>query len=168
MLDISGGGGLLKLIKTIPTALLIVMSQSICAESPRLKQPNTLNVEQLMSAKEFKAAGLDKLSSEEIEALNQWLSIYSVQLFQTVQGVGTKGVGNNCSTVIESQIEGEFNGWDGETIFKLANGQIWQQSSYAYTYHYAYRPEVTIFQSGGACKMKVKGVNDSITVKRLR
>jgi hypothetical protein len=33
--------------------------------------------------------------------------------------------------VIETQISGEFKGWDGETIFKMMNGQIWQQSTYA-------------------------------------
>ncbi len=71
-------------------------------------------------------------------------------------------------SVIESQIDGTFEGWSGETVFKLTNGQIWQQSSYAYTYHYAYRPAVTIFPSGGGCKMKVEGVSDSISVKRLK
>ena len=34
--------------------------------------------------------------------------------------------------VIESQIDGEFEGWEGETVFVLTNGQIWQQSSYDY------------------------------------
>jgi hypothetical protein len=48
-------------------------------------------------------------------------------------------------TVIESSIDGEFKGWDGSTIFKLSNGQIWQQSSYAYMYHYAYNPPVLIY-----------------------
>lgn len=70
--------------------------------------------------------------------------------------------------VVESQIEGEFTGWEGETIFKLTNGQIWQQSSYAYTYHYAYRPEVLIYPSSGRYKMQVKGVDSTIFVNRLK
>ncbi|MDR0881742.1 MAG: hypothetical protein LBP55_04270, partial [Candidatus Adiutrix sp.] len=41
--------------------------------------------------------------------------------------------GGGCSGAIESQIDGTFEGWSGETVFKLTNGQIWQQSSYAYT-----------------------------------
>ena len=36
------------------------------------------------------------------------------------------------SNVIHSYIDDDFEGWEGETIFKLDNGQIWQQSSYAY------------------------------------
>lgn len=70
--------------------------------------------------------------------------------------------------VVESQIDGEFQGWEGETIFKLMNGQIWQQSQYSYTYHYAYMPSVIIYSSGGGYKMKVDGVNDTIYVKQLR
>lgn len=71
-------------------------------------------------------------------------------------------------SVIESRIDGEFTGWEGETIFRLQNGQIWQQSSYAYTYHYAYRPEVLIYRSGTGFKMKVEGVDRAINVERLK
>lgn len=70
--------------------------------------------------------------------------------------------------VIESRIDGAFEGWSGETIFKLANGQIWEQSSYAYTYHYAYNPEVIIYSSGGGYKLRVDGVDSTINVIRLK
>lgn len=70
--------------------------------------------------------------------------------------------------VIETQINGEFTGWDGDTIFKLANGQFWQQDSYAYTYHYAYRPNVLIYYVDGRYKMTVEGVDSSIYVIRLQ
>ncbi len=69
--------------------------------------------------------------------------------------------------LIESRIEGDFEGWDGETIFKLDNGQIWQQVSFAFTYHYAFRPKVTIIKTHGAYKMVVHGVSGTIFVKRL-
>ena len=70
--------------------------------------------------------------------------------------------------VVESRIEDEFTDWDGETIFKLVNGQIWQQSSYAYTYHYAYRPEVLIAKASRGYTMHVEGVDSTLTVVRLR
>lgn len=69
--------------------------------------------------------------------------------------------------VIESRIDGEFSGWEGETIFRLRNGQVWQQSSYAYKYHYAYSPGVLIYRSGSVYKMCVNGVDGEITVRRL-
>lgn len=76
--------------------------------------------------------------------------------------------GGGCGGAIESQIDGTFEGWSGDTVFKLTNGQLWQQSSYAYTYHYAYRPKVVIFSGDGGCKMKVDGVSDTVSVRRLR
>ena len=72
------------------------------------------------------------------------------------------------SDIIESSIDGDFNGWEGETIFKLSNGQIWQQSSYAYTYHYGYCPKVIIIKSGNLYKMQVEGVSSTIYVTRLK
>jgi hypothetical protein len=72
-------------------------------------------------------------------------------------------------TVIETQMDGDFEGWEGETIFKLANGQIWQQSEYAFTYTYSYRPDVLIYRSEtGGWKMQVEGVERTIGVQRLK
>ena len=76
--------------------------------------------------------------------------------------------GAATSDVIHSYIDGDFEGWEGETIFKLDNGQIWQQSSYAYIYHYAYHPEVMIINDGGTWKMKVEDVDEVIEVIRLK
>ena len=86
------------------------------------------------------------------------------KLAETVAKFAPAGDGPD---LIESRIEGEFEGWDGETIFKLANGQIWQQVSFAFTYHYAFRPKVTIIKTHGAYKMLVDGVSGTIFVKRL-
>jgi hypothetical protein len=56
---------------------------------------------------------------------------------------------------VESKIAGEFNGWEGKTIVKLINGQIWQLTEYHYEYRYAYMPEVIIYPTAGGPKMKV-------------
>jgi hypothetical protein len=122
-----------------------------------------MDVRRFMTAAEFKNAGLDRLSPAEMDALNQWLAKFAAQVTQVASGAGS-----GCRGAIESQIEGTFQGWSGDSIFKLTNGQIWQQASYAYTYHYAYRPAVIIAPSGGSCKMTVEGVSDSIMVRRLR
>ncbi len=60
------------------------------------------------------------------------------------------------SDVIESQINGEFNGWEGETIYELTNGQVWQQSTYDYEYTYSYMPDVFIYNAGNGYKMQVE------------
>ncbi len=69
---------------------------------------------------------------------------------------------------IESQISGNFNGWEGETVVKLMNGQIWQQTEYWYYYHYAFMPKVLIYKSGGGLKMKVDGIDKAVGVTQLK
>jgi S1-C subfamily serine protease len=69
--------------------------------------------------------------------------------------------------LIESRIEAEFEGWEGDTIFTLANGQIWQQVTFGFFYTYRFRPKVWIIKTHGAYKMKVDGVSSTIFVKRL-
>lgn len=71
------------------------------------------------------------------------------------------------ANVVETRIDGEFNGWDGETIFNMMNGQIWKQSNYAYQYHYAYMPDVLIYEFNGSWVMKVEGVDETINVTQL-
>lgn len=71
-------------------------------------------------------------------------------------------------SIIESKIDGDFEGWQGETIVKLYNGQIWQQSKYYYHYHYAFMPKVLVFKSGSEYKMWVEGIKQAISVKRLK
>jgi len=71
-------------------------------------------------------------------------------------------------SVIESQVDGEFEGWEGETIVKLTNGQIWQQSEYHYNYHYAYMPKVIIYKKGSRYEMMVDGTDKAVAVKKIR
>jgi hypothetical protein len=66
---------------------------------------------------------------------------------------------------IKSQVVSDFNGWSGNTLFELQNGQIWKQDEYQYWYHYAYRPVVIIKRDNGTYKMFYK--NKSIKVRRM-
>ena len=67
--------------------------------------------------------------------------------------------------VTESRIEGEFRGWDKDKIYKLANGDIWQQASYHYEYKYANNPEVMVYTYNGTTFMQVDGTK--CEVKKL-
>ena len=69
--------------------------------------------------------------------------------------------------VFQTQIDGEFNGWEGETVFKLMNGQVWKQSSYAYHYSYKFMPKVTIYKSSYGYKMKVDGDSETVDVEQI-
>ena len=74
----------------------------------------------------------------------------------------------SCSPAIESTIVGDIEGWDGDTIFKLDNGQIWQQAAYDYTYFYEYRPDITIYQTTSGWRMKVEDETETVLVKRIK
>jgi hypothetical protein len=56
----------------------------------------------------------------------------------------------------------------GETIFKLDNGEIWQQAEYDYTYFDAYHPDVTIYQTSAGCRMRVEDEDETVIVKRIK
>jgi hypothetical protein len=69
----------------------------------------------------------------------------------------------------ESKIEGTFEGWAGDTTFQLRNGQVWKQSSYAYSYHYAYCPDIIIYDSGGGSMLRLADDDShAIQVRRIR
>ena len=73
-----------------------------------------------------------------------------------------------AETVIESKVDGTFNGWDGNTIVKLTNGQVWQQSKYHYEYDYAYRPDVLLYRDGATWTMRVEGTKRAVEVEELK
>ncbi|HEX5153079.1 MAG TPA: hypothetical protein VFW07_16630 [Parafilimonas sp.] len=72
------------------------------------------------------------------------------------------------SGVMETLIDGAFDGWDGETIFKMMNGTVWQQAEYSCMYQYAYMPEVLIYEKGDGYYMKVEDVDEEIRVTQVK
>ncbi|TGD72962.1 hypothetical protein E4634_11785 [Mangrovimicrobium sediminis] len=83
-------------------------------------------VEGLMTADEFDAAGLDKLSEAERKALNEWLIRYTAWEAPAQQRSAEVRELEN-ETGISANIKAPFNGWSGSTRFYLDNGQIWEQ-----------------------------------------
>lgn len=77
---------------------------------------------------------------------------------------------SSCNAAIETHIDGDFNGWDDEVIYKMDDGSIWQQSNYHYHYHYTYHPSVTIYPTrSGVCHIKVEGDDDEgVDVNRIK
>lgn len=132
-----------------------------------------LKVDQVMTPQEMRETGIANLSPAQRQAFDAWLNRYTLRIL-TVKSESdptpsSKSLGHSsCSPAIESTISGEIEGWDGETIFKLDNGQIWQQAVYDYTYFYAYRPDVTIYQTSAGCRMKVEDETETVLVKRIK
>jgi hypothetical protein len=60
----------------------------------------------------------------------------------------------------------EFKGHDDGAIFRLANGQVWQQRRYRYRYKYKYRPRVRLYQNQSRWFMEFDCMNEPMEVVR--
>ena len=148
--------------------------------------PLTADVEQQMSAEQFKAAGLDKLSKQELAALNAWLqqkvaveTNKAVETaVETAREEGRKEVKEKnrgffdfgSQEPIQSNIVGEFKGFANGKQYTLANGQVWEQIEPASLAGVRKTdPEVSI--KPGMFNnwfMQIKGYNTAAKVRRVK
>ena len=93
-------------------------------------QTQSPTLEERMSQADFRASGLDKLSPAELAQLNAWLQAHGGSGPQMVTSTGAPVFYPHASDreAIEAHIDGLFTGWRGKTVFKLDNGQEWQQA----------------------------------------
>ena len=153
--------------------LLILVSASVAKDFPGVKG--------LMSAEEFAGAGLNKLSVEELKALDQWLLRYTKddvpELVKEVpelkESIELKAAvapePKPEPKVIQSRIKGGFKGWAGKTIFELENGQIWKQRQSGKYRSKLDSPEVRISKNFmGFYVMEIVKTGRQIGVKRVR
>lgn len=82
-----------------------------------------------LGSDELSAAGIDGLTPEQIEALNSLAERYKAGKGPDNFGKSARETGASPPRRIETRIVGEFRGWGGGTIFRLENGQLWQQSN---------------------------------------
>jgi hypothetical protein len=103
-------------------------------------------LEEQMTGKEFSAAGLGKLTPEELSALNAWIRRHSLATLDApaaAAAVASAGAAPDAENIdrrglpsdpkddeqpITSRLVGTFSGWDGQSVFKLENGMIWVQA----------------------------------------
>lgn len=157
--------------------------------APALAQtPAFSSLEERMTEAEFRAAGMHKLSPSELAALNVWLD-RNVRLAEppptsSQSPAATVAQQRPTATASDQQIglpttrqeqevssviEGRFTGWTGSTVFRLANGQVWQQSDGRNAALSLQDPEVAIKPGAlGTWRMHVVGTNRSVRVKRIR
>ncbi len=90
------------------------------------------------------------------------------------------GAGAGASDVIEARIidvqgdwaglgeYGCFSGLQRGNIYKLDNGQWWQQTDFHTRVHVSVMPEVTIWSEGAIHKMRVEGIETAVAVQQLK
>lgn len=87
-------------------------------------------LQQRMGAADFKAAGLDKLSPQELAHLDAWLASHPVVKTRMVSSSGKPVfyAEHAKREKIDTRIKGHFTGWRGQSEFTLNNGQVWKQA----------------------------------------
>ena len=125
------------------------------------------DVRELMSAEEFAASGFERLTEDEIAAINRWLVRYTAQDAEVMID-DSPAVKELSSAAIKSRIDGEFSGWNGPTQFRLKNGQTWETRSTRRCSYSAVDPEVEITTNWmGISRMRIVDTDRAIRVRRV-
>lgn len=106
----------------VPVAVIFLFAGTARA------QEESEDIQKMMSPGEFKAAGLEKLSPEELERLNAWLKGYRETTVKAAETKATKE-GRRKIDVLVSRIVGPFYGLTGSTIITLEDGTKWKQAN---------------------------------------
>ena len=76
--------------------------------------------------------------------------------------------GGHGQPTIESTIISTFEGLNAGNIYKLANGQIWEQVEPWVWVWVWMNPKVMIYAASGAYKMKIENIEHPVLVERLK
>ncbi len=152
------------------SSLALILLAAAGAVAAQTQSPT---LEERMSQAEFRAAGLDKLSPEELQRLNAWLQSHGgagQTKYVTASGAPVFYPDTADRNVIETRISGVFTGWRGKTVFKLDNGQEWQQSESGQLFAGEFtNPAVKVKPMMlGSWLMVVDGCGCSVRVQRIK
>jgi hypothetical protein len=126
----------------------------------------TRDVQDSMTAQEFKAAGLDKLSEQELKNLNAWLQGYrqkaetkAAEVAVTEAKKKSKSIFNG-EAVLSRVADDNFAGVNGHSIIKLEDGTTWKQANPDDRFHaqVTNRPPAKVSHSTFGYKMHIVGV----------
>jgi len=120
------------------------------------------SIQQMMTPEEFKAAGLNKLSPEELQKLDAWMQGYRQVAEQAGEKKGTARAERTKMDLIVSRVDGTFDGLTGRTVIRLEDGTVWKQANA----DDRYRPKVTDHPGAAVIhgifgyKMRIEGTQE--------
>ena len=133
------------------------------------------SIQEQMRPEEFKAAGLDKLTEEELQHLDAWLQGYrqtaekkateqvqtkaNEQIKKATEEANARAAQNRLDA-IASRVDGKFEGLKGRTLIKLEDGSVWRQANADDRYRTPItdHPNVAVFHSTFGYKMRIEGM----------
>lgn len=106
-------------------SLALGLLESLRAAQEKMSE----DIQQIMSPEEFKAAGLNKLTPDELAKLNAWLQGYRQVTEQAAEKKATARAERTKLDVLVSRVDGTFNGLTGRTVIRLEDGTVWKQAN---------------------------------------
>jgi hypothetical protein len=116
------------------------------------------SIQQMMTPAEFNAAGLNKLSPEELQKLDAWLQGYR----EVTEKKATARASRTKMDLLVSRVDGTFNGLTGRTVIRLEDGTVWKQANA----DDRFRPKVTDHPAAAVIhgifgyKMQIEGTQE--------
>jgi len=123
-------------------------------------------LQDMMTSEQFKAAGLDKLSDEELKNLNAWLQGYrqntATEAAEKATAEATKKAAKESRGRLDqivSRVDGTFNGLTGRTLIKLEDGTVWKQANADDRFHAQVtdHPPAAVMHGVFGYKMRIVG-----------
>ena len=137
-----------------------------CLEPADAAQPETSgSIKEVMSPEEFKAAGLNKLSAEELQKLDAWLQGYRQVTEQAAEKKATAKVSAESHAKMDllvSRVDGTFNGLMGRTVIRLEDGTVWKQANAddRYRAKVTDHPAAAVIHGVFGYKMRIEGTQE--------
>lgn len=139
-------------------------------------------IEQQMTPEQFTAAGLDQLSTEQLDVLNAWLNRTldaetsraaeqgAMQAREEVAKEDRSMSGPASDEPVVARLQGRFDGFARGRRYTLDNGQVWRQTDNASLASVQLdNPQVTIDKAlfGSSWYLRVEGYNTRAKVERV-
>jgi hypothetical protein len=152
-------------VKYAYTILMLLMAGPLYAED----KETFPGIKSLMTPQEYEAAGLDKLTPAERQALDNFLIRYTAEDASILISSDEEVKKAIVEQEIVSTIVGPFEGWSGNTRFQLENGQLWQQRTRGNYYYKGPAREVKITKNFmGFHRMELVENGKAVGVKRIK
>jgi hypothetical protein len=123
------------------------------------------SIKEVMSPEEFKAAGLNKLSADELQKLDAWLQGYRQVTEQAAEKKATAKASAESHAKMDllvSRVDGSFQGLTGRTIIRLEDGTVWKQANAEDRYRSKVtdHPAAAVIHGVFGYKMRIEGTQD--------
>jgi hypothetical protein len=141
--------------------VMLASVEPACAAPPEMSG----SIKEMMSPTEFNAAGLNKLSADELQKLDAWLQGYRQVTEQTAEKKATARAAKVERTKMDllvSRVDGTFNGLTGRTVIRLEDGTVWKQANAddRYRSRVTDHPAAAVIHGVFGYKMRIEGTQE--------